>query len=211
MDPGGAPAHRDRGPSSAGLASSWPMSRSTLWMSWTRSHVLALLPELGASRDLTVLMVSHDLGVAGALCQHSTALKAGPMVEQGDDLPRVGRPRGEPTRRSSLAAVPRLLPRRAVVPRLPSCRGCRRAEAAAVPRLPPCRGCRRAEAAAVPRLPPCRGCRRAEAPEAAAGRGPLSSTQAPDRSGPSRSGPSHGRWPGDHGPASDAEGGTVSP
>ena len=73
----------------------------------TRSQVIALLAELGSSRDLTVLLVSHDLGVVGALCQRTVVLQAGRIVEQGPTAGVFGKP-GEPYTRQLLAAVPRL-------------------------------------------------------------------------------------------------------
>ena len=73
----------------------------------TRSQVIALLAELGASRDLTVLMVSHDLGVVGALCQQTVVLQAGRVVEQGPTVGVFGSPSQAYTQQL-LAAVPRL-------------------------------------------------------------------------------------------------------
>jgi peptide/nickel transport system ATP-binding protein len=73
----------------------------------TRSAVIALLAELGSSRDLTVLMVSHDLGVVGALCQRTVVLQAGRVVEQGPTA-GVFRSPSQPYTRQLLAAVPRL-------------------------------------------------------------------------------------------------------
>ncbi len=73
----------------------------------TRSQVIALLGELGASRDLTVLMVSHDLGVVAALCQRTIVLQRGRVVEQGTTAAVLGAP-SEPYTRQLLAAVPRL-------------------------------------------------------------------------------------------------------
>ncbi len=73
----------------------------------TRSQVIELLAELGTSRDLTVLMVSHDLGVVGALCQRTVVLQAGRVVEEGPTSGVFGSP-SEPYTRRLLAAVPRL-------------------------------------------------------------------------------------------------------
>ena len=73
----------------------------------TRSQVITLLAELGSSRDLTVLLVSHDLGVVGALCQDTVVLQAGQIVEQGSTASVLGNP-SEPYTRQLLAAVPRL-------------------------------------------------------------------------------------------------------
>jgi len=73
----------------------------------TRSQVIALLAELGPSRDLTVLMVSHDLSVVGALCQRTVVLQGGRIVEQGTTSSVLGAP-SETYTRQLLAAVPRL-------------------------------------------------------------------------------------------------------
>jgi ABC-type glutathione transport system ATPase component len=73
----------------------------------TRSQVIALLADLGSSRDLTVLMVSHDLGVVGALCQRTVVLQAGRVVEHGRTADVFGDP-SQPYTRQLLAAVPRL-------------------------------------------------------------------------------------------------------
>ena len=73
----------------------------------TRIQVMDLLAELGSSRDLTVLMVSHDLGVVGALCQRTVVLQAGRVVEQGSTADVFRRP-SQPYTQQLLAAVPRL-------------------------------------------------------------------------------------------------------
>ena len=73
----------------------------------TRGQVIDLLAELGEGRDLTVLMVSHDLGVVGALCQRTIVLKAGRIVEQGTTSGVLGAP-SEAYTKQLLAAVPRL-------------------------------------------------------------------------------------------------------
>ena len=61
----------------------------------------------GASRDLTLLMVSHDLGVVAALCERTIVLREGRIVEQGTTSRVLGTPR-EAYTRQLLAAVPRL-------------------------------------------------------------------------------------------------------
>jgi ABC-type glutathione transport system ATPase component len=73
----------------------------------TRSQVITLLAELGSRRDLTVLMVSHDLGVVGALCERTVVLKAGRIVEEGPTPQVFGDP-SESYTRQLLSAVPRL-------------------------------------------------------------------------------------------------------
>ena len=73
----------------------------------TRIQIMDLLAELGQKRGLTVLMVSHDLGVVASLCAETIVLQNGRVVEQGDTRQVLGAPRENYTRRL-LAAVPRL-------------------------------------------------------------------------------------------------------
>ncbi|RNE56810.1 ABC transporter ATP-binding protein [Cryobacterium tepidiphilum] len=73
----------------------------------TRIQVMDLLAELGRSRGLTVLMVSHDLSVVAALCQRMVVLQGGRVVEQGETTAVLGAPREDYTRRL-IDAVPRL-------------------------------------------------------------------------------------------------------
>ena len=73
----------------------------------TRSQVIDLLAELGTSRGLTVLMVSHDLGVVAALCGRTIVLQGGTIVEQGSTIKVLGSP-SDPYTRRLLEAVPRL-------------------------------------------------------------------------------------------------------
>jgi peptide/nickel transport system ATP-binding protein len=74
----------------------------------TRSQVIRLLADLRTSRDMAVLMVSHDLGVVAALCQRTIVLQGGRVVEQGTTPAVLGMPK-EAYTRQLLAAVP-LLP-----------------------------------------------------------------------------------------------------
>ncbi len=73
----------------------------------TRVRVVDLLASLCAERDLTVLLVSHDLGVVAELCAHTAVLEHGRLVEQGDTRAVLGAPTHPYTRRL-LASVPRL-------------------------------------------------------------------------------------------------------
>jgi ABC-type glutathione transport system ATPase component len=73
----------------------------------TRVRIVDLLAELRESRGLTVVMVSHDLGVVASLCQHTAVLERGRIVEQGDTAAVLGSPRHPYTRRL-IASVPRL-------------------------------------------------------------------------------------------------------
>jgi peptide/nickel transport system ATP-binding protein len=73
----------------------------------TRIQVLDLLAELGQNNNLTVVMVSHDLGAVAALCSRIVVLQRGRVVEQGDTSTVLAAP-AEPYTRTLLASVPRL-------------------------------------------------------------------------------------------------------
>ncbi|HEY8577966.1 MAG TPA: ATP-binding cassette domain-containing protein [Devosia sp.] len=71
----------------------------------TRIHVVELLRELSA--DMSLLFVSHDLGVVAALCRRIVILEKGRIVEQGETRQVLARPQHPYTQRL-LASVPRL-------------------------------------------------------------------------------------------------------
>ena len=73
----------------------------------TRIQIIDLLGELGETRGLTVVMVSHDLSVVASLCHRTVVLRDGRIVEQGDTTDVLGSPREDYTRRL-LESVPRL-------------------------------------------------------------------------------------------------------
>ncbi|MFI5934707.1 ABC transporter ATP-binding protein [Actinoplanes sp. NPDC051494] len=73
----------------------------------TRVRIVDLLATLRTERDLTILLVSHDLGVVAELCEHTAVLERGRIVEQGDTREVLGAPSHAYTRRL-LASVPRL-------------------------------------------------------------------------------------------------------
>ncbi len=73
----------------------------------TRIQIIDLLAELGETRGLTVVMVSHDLSVVASLCRRTVVLRGGRVVEQGETADVLGSPREEYTRRL-LESVPRL-------------------------------------------------------------------------------------------------------
>lgn len=73
----------------------------------TRVRLVELLRELNTTRDLTVLMVSHDLAVVAALCDEIAVLDRGRIVERGASADVLGSPRHPHTRRL-VASVPRL-------------------------------------------------------------------------------------------------------
>ena len=73
----------------------------------TRIQIIELLGELAATEGMTVVMVSHDLGVVASLCAETVVLQGGRIVEQGATREVLGSPRDAYTRRL-LASVPRL-------------------------------------------------------------------------------------------------------
>jgi ABC-type glutathione transport system ATPase component len=77
----------------------------------TRITIIDLLAELGRGANggqrMTVVLVSHDLGVVAALCDRVVILERGRVVEQGLTTSVLGDPQQEYTRRL-LASVPRL-------------------------------------------------------------------------------------------------------
>lgn len=73
----------------------------------TRIQIIELLGELAATEGMTVVMVSHDLGVVASLCAETVVLQGGRVVEQGETREVLGSPRDPYTQRL-LASVPRL-------------------------------------------------------------------------------------------------------
>ncbi|MDX3101310.1 ABC transporter ATP-binding protein [Nonomuraea angiospora] len=73
----------------------------------TRVRVVELLAELGESRGLTVVVVSHDLSVVAALCRETAVIERGRVVEQGPTASVLGSPEHPYTRRL-IESVPRL-------------------------------------------------------------------------------------------------------
>ena len=69
--------------------------------------ILDLLEQLRIKRGLTLLLVSHNLGIIDRLCDQVTVLYAGCVVEQGP-VQRVLEGRRHPYTRGLLAALPRL-------------------------------------------------------------------------------------------------------
>jgi len=73
----------------------------------TRVRVIDLIAELGTTKGLTIVMVSHDLAVVAALCKHSIVLEHGVVVEQGDTATVLGAPSHRYTQRL-IESLPRL-------------------------------------------------------------------------------------------------------
>ena len=72
-----------------------------------RAQILDLLRELIAEYRLSLILVSHDLGVVRSLCADVLVLNDGQVVERGPSAEVFARPRHPYTRRL-VAAVPRM-------------------------------------------------------------------------------------------------------
>lgn len=71
----------------------------------TRIRIVDLLKDL--SKTITILLVSHDLGVVASLCEEIVILERGRIVESGRTADILARPQ-HPYTRKLLASVPRL-------------------------------------------------------------------------------------------------------
>ncbi|WP_376088875.1 ABC transporter ATP-binding protein [Roseomonas sp. CCTCC AB2023176] len=72
-----------------------------------QAGVLRLIDDLVRASNLTLLLISHDLGVIGALCRRIAVMYAGTIAEDGDATLIFARPR-HPYTLGLLAAVPDL-------------------------------------------------------------------------------------------------------
>jgi oligopeptide/dipeptide ABC transporter ATP-binding protein len=72
-----------------------------------QAQILVLLRQLIAERNLSVAVVTHDMGVIAALADDVAVMRDGVIVEQGGVRDIIGSPRHEYTR-SLLAATPRI-------------------------------------------------------------------------------------------------------
>ncbi len=70
-----------------------------------RAQILAVLRELQRTEDLTLILVSHDIGVVQNLCDTVAVMKDGRIVERGSTADVLLHPREEYTRQL-LAAIP---------------------------------------------------------------------------------------------------------
>ncbi|MFT4051834.1 MAG: ATP-binding cassette domain-containing protein [Microbacterium sp.] len=76
-----------------------------------RAQILELLRELRAAQGLTLVMVSHDIGVVQNLCDQVVVMKDGRVVEEGPTAKVLRDPQDAYTRRL-LASIPTIAPPR---------------------------------------------------------------------------------------------------
>ena len=87
-----------------------------------QAQILELLADLRRSEGLAILLISHDLGVVGELCDRVAVMYSGRIVERGPAALLLERPR-HPYTRGLLRSRPRLDAPRAPDGRLPAIRG----------------------------------------------------------------------------------------
>ena len=63
-----------------------------------QAEVLALLEELRISHNLTLILVSHDLAVVSAVCDHIVVFRNGEVIEEGTSTDVLTRPQHPYTR-----------------------------------------------------------------------------------------------------------------
>ena len=81
----------------------------------TQAEIVQVLRELCAERGMGMLFITHDLNLAGSLCDRLVVMKDGAVVEEGPALEVLRAPQAEYTRRL-VAATPRLTGDIAVIP-----------------------------------------------------------------------------------------------
>jgi len=73
----------------------------------TRIEVIELLARLRRERQLSIVMVSHDMSVVAALCDTTVVLKDGEAIEAGETMSILNDPQ-EAYTRQLINAIPRL-------------------------------------------------------------------------------------------------------
>ena len=73
----------------------------------TQAHILRLLRDIAAQRDMAMVYVSHDLGAVAQVCERTVVMYAGQVVLEGPTRGVLRAPR-HPYARGLLASIPRL-------------------------------------------------------------------------------------------------------
>lgn len=74
-----------------------------------RAQILGLFDRLRQDEGMTIIMVSHDIGVVQNLCDRVVVMKDGRIVERGETASVLRTPRADYTR-ALLAAIPSITP-----------------------------------------------------------------------------------------------------
>ena len=72
-----------------------------------QTQILALLKELQQRFDMSLILISHDIGVVARLCDRIYVMYAGKIVEEGSAVDVLNSPR-HPYTRKLLDSLPRL-------------------------------------------------------------------------------------------------------
>jgi peptide/nickel transport system permease protein len=83
-----------------------------------QTEILGLLRGLQAERQMSILLVTHDWGVAVETCSRIVVMYAGQVVEVGDSVPLVRDPQ-HPYTKALLASNPQLDAQRGQLPMIP--------------------------------------------------------------------------------------------
>jgi peptide/nickel transport system permease protein len=83
-----------------------------------QAEILDLIRELQLTRQMAVLIVTHDWGVVADLCDQVVVMYGGQVVERADVQPVFDRPL-HPYTEALLAANPHLAPEAATLPTIP--------------------------------------------------------------------------------------------
>lgn len=72
-----------------------------------RAQILEVLADLRRSEGLTLVLVSHDIGVVQSICDEVVVMSSGRIVERGTTARVLAQPQ-HPYTRQLLAAIPTL-------------------------------------------------------------------------------------------------------
>ncbi len=64
--------------------------------------ILNLLRDIQKEMDLTVVLITHEMGVIKEICNQVAVIEKGSLIEQGDVLDIFARPKTELTKRLSV-------------------------------------------------------------------------------------------------------------
>ena len=76
----------------------------------TQAQILALIKEVQAARDMSVIFITHDFGVVADIADRVAVMQLGKVVEAGSAREVLGHPQ-HPYTRSLVDAVPKMAPR----------------------------------------------------------------------------------------------------